>query len=47
MAPAIGVPTIAAAPRNRIRSPNAFVNFSNPSKSTRIIEVNEMYPAKK
>lgn len=36
----------AAAPLNNINRPKAFVNLSSPSKSTSIIEVNEMYPAK-
>ena len=41
-APAIGEPTIEAAPLNKIKRPKAFVNLSKPNKSTRIIDVREM-----
>lgn len=45
IAPANGVPTNAAAPRNNIKRPNALVNLSSPRRSTRIIDVSAMYPA--
>jgi hypothetical protein len=40
--PATGEPIKAANPLNKINNPKAFVNFSRPSRSTRIIEVKEM-----
>lgn len=46
-APASGDPTIAAAPRNKINKPNAFVNLSKPNKSTNMIDVSEIQPARK
>lgn len=36
---------MAAAPLNKINRPKAFVNLSSPKRSTRIIDVNEIYPA--
>lgn len=43
--PASGVPTQAAAPRKRMTRPKEFVSFSRPTKSTRIMDVNDMNPA--
>lgn len=45
IAPAIGGPIIAAAPLNKISNPKALVSLSNPKRSTRIIDVREIYPA--
>ena len=44
--PANGGPTNEAAPRNKHNRPNALVNFSKPSISTRITEVKHTYAAK-
>lgn len=42
-APAIGGPISEATPWNNSNKPNALVNFSRPSKSTRITDVNPTY----
>jgi hypothetical protein len=39
--PAIGAPMQAAIPWKRSKSPKAFVNFSRPSKSTRIMDLRD------
>lgn len=44
--PARGGPMIPAKPRNKLRRPNELVNLSNPTISTKMIEVNEIYAAK-
>lgn len=41
--PTIGGPTNDAIPWKSNNSPNAFVNFSSPNKSTRITDVNPTY----
>jgi hypothetical protein len=38
---------MAAPPRNRIRIPKALVSLSSPRRSTRIMDVSEIYPAGK
>ena len=43
--PAMGGPIAVDTPRASVRSPNAFVNFSRPSRSQIMIEVSEMYAA--
>ena len=40
--PATGEPMIEAIPLTQLISPNEVDSFSNPSKSTRIIDVNDM-----
>lgn len=44
--PINGAPKIAAVPRNKISKPKAFVSLSNPRRSTRMIDVSDMYPAR-
>lgn len=39
--PASGLPKMPAIPWNKSRRPNAFVNFSKPSNSTRRMERSE------
>jgi hypothetical protein len=41
------LPMIAAAPLNRINKPKALVSLSRPSKSTKMMEVSEIYPAER